>query len=72
MPIDGVYFLYLAGQKIYRHRHIEGYCANIPKGLVSIGFRVGVCPKHTATVDAVTGWGSTSRIVVEEIPPAQI
>lgn len=57
-------------QNIHRHRHIEGYCGNIGKGTVRVGFYVGNC-NYYGNADAASGWNSVSRIVVEEVPPPQ-
>ncbi len=53
-----------------RHRHIEGYCNQIPKGHVRVGFWIGKCERFSLG-NGNTGWGSVSRIVIEEVPPAQ-
>ena len=70
--IEGVYYMWKGKgtQNLHRHRHIEGYCANINKGSVRVGFNVGNC-NHYGNADARTGWNSVSRIVVEEVPPPQ-
>ncbi|XP_078368126.1 collagen triple helix repeat-containing protein 1-like [Oculina patagonica] len=71
MPIDGIFFIYKAsGQQPHRVRHIEGYCENIPKGQVRVGFNVGNC-KGYGNADAMSGWLAVSRIVVEEVPTPQ-
>ena len=57
-------------QNLHRHRHIEGYCNQVPKGHVRVGFWVGKCASYR-NVDARTGWNSVSRIVIEEVPPPQ-
>lgn len=46
----------------------EGYCANAFKGNVNVGLNVGPCGGYTGG-DAHTGWGSVSRITVEEVGP---
>lgn len=69
LTIDGVFYMSI-NQDIHRHRHIEGYCNNIPKGTVRIGFWVGNCQGH-GNADAHSGWNSASRIVIEEVPPQQ-
>lgn len=71
MPIDGI--VYMQGLKTLqplRVRHIEGYCENIPRGEVRVGFNVGNCAGY-GNVDAHSGWNSVSRIVVEEVPAPQ-
>ena len=70
--IEGVYYMWKGKntQNLLRHRHIEGYCGNINKGSVRVGFNVGNCNGY-GNADAHTGWNSVSRIVVEEVPPPQ-
>lgn len=46
----------------------EGYCAKAFKGNVKVGLNVGPCDGYTGG-DARTGWGSVSRITVEEVEP---
>jgi hypothetical protein len=73
LAIDGIFYLSKgAGQhgNLHRHRHIEGYCNKIPKGIVRVGFRVGNC-KGFGNADAHTGWKSISRIAIEEDSPPQ-
>ena len=57
-------------QNLHRHRHIEGYCSQVRKGHVRVGFWVGNCASY-GNADAHTGWKSVSRIVIEEVPPPQ-
>ena len=41
MAIDGVIYMHkVSGEEPLRTRHIEGYCENIPKGRVRVGFHV--------------------------------
>ena len=54
----------------YRHRHIEGYCNQVLKGHIRVGFWIGKCESHSLG-DGSTGWNSMSRIVIEEVPPPQ-
>ncbi|XP_028402252.1 collagen triple helix repeat-containing protein 1-like [Dendronephthya gigantea] len=54
----------------HRHRHIEGYCDQVPKGHVRVGFWIGKCEGRRAG-DGYTGWNAVSRIVIEEVPPPQ-
>jgi len=71
MPIDGVIYMHrVRGEEPLRVRHIEGYCENIPKGRVRVGFNVGNCPRF-GNADAYSHWNSVSRIVVEEVPAPQ-
>ena len=70
MTIEGVVYGYPANDNPLRHRQIEGYCENIPAGQVTIGFNIGKC-NNVAQYDGYTGWNSVSRIMIEEVPPAQ-
>ena len=73
MAIDGIFYMATGASghgNIHRHRHIEGYCHQISKGNVRIGFWVGNC-KGYGNADAHSGWNSVSRIVIEEVPPPQ-
>lgn len=71
MPIDGVVYVGTASEEQpLRVRHIEGYCQNISKGGVRVGINVGNCASH-GDADAMSGWNSVSRIVVEEVPAPQ-
>jgi len=71
MPIAGLVYLQSAnGHQPLRVRHIEGYCENIPRGVVRVGFNVGNCVGYSS-VDAHSGWNSVSRIVIEEVPAPQ-
>ena len=38
LPIDGVVYVVSKSQNPHRVRHIEGYCNNIHKGKVRVGF----------------------------------
>ncbi|KAL9975946.1 hypothetical protein ACROYT_G013169 [Oculina patagonica] len=68
MPIDGIVYMHgVSGLEPLRVRHIEGYCENIPKGQVHVGFNVGNCAGY-GNADAHSGWNAVSRIVVEEVP----
>ncbi|KXJ13864.1 collagen triple helix repeat-containing protein 1 [Exaiptasia diaphana] len=70
LPIDGIFYTRIHND-IHRHRHIEGYCTNIPAGQVRVGFWVGNCKGQGRNADAHSGWNSVSRIVIEEVPPQQ-
>ena len=48
------------------HRSFEEYCVNIPQGAVRVELWVGQCGGRTLG-DAYTGWGSVSRIMIEEV-----
>ena len=70
--IDGAFYMYHGNaQNLFRHRHIEGHCNNIPEGKVQVGFSVGTCLTGHKLADAWTGWHSLVRIFVEEVPKAQ-
>ena len=71
--IDGTFYMQ-TGRKhnLHRHRHIEGHCNNIHKGKVRVGFWVGKCTTGHKSADAQTGWHSTSRIFIEEVPRGSI
>ena len=72
MTIEGLVYSNRQGDNVHRHRQIEGYCENIPAGQLKVAFYVGKCARYSSTTyDAVTGWDSTSRIMIEETPPAQ-
>ena len=68
--IEGVVYVESTQVNPLRHRHIEGYCNQVPKGHVRVGFWIGKCVSERLG-DAVTGWNSMSRIVIEEVPPPQ-
>ena len=54
----------------HEHGHIEGYCDGIPEGNVQVKINVGKCiGTGQALGNAYTGFGSTSRIFVEEVSP---
>ena len=71
LTIEGVVYVRSTTVNPHRVRHIEGYCNNIHKGKVRVGFWVGTCPGFSPNFDAYTGWNSVSRIFVEEVPRAQ-
>ena len=56
---------------IHKHSQIGGYCEGIGKGTVRVGLMVGDCPDFKSGSDAYAGYRSTSRIVIEEVPPPQ-
>ena len=68
--IEGI--VYVASKTVnpHRHRHIEGYCNEVPKGHIRVGFMIGKCEGYNLG-DGYTGLGSMSRIVIEEVPPPQ-
>ena len=58
------------GSNPHRHRHIEGYCDQVPEGEIRVGVWIGQCGSYKLG-DGYSGWNSLSRIVIEEIPPPQ-
>jgi hypothetical protein len=68
--IEGVVYVKSTQVNLHRHRHIEGYCNQAPKGHVRVGFRIGKCASYSLG-NGHTGWNSISRIVIEEVPPPQ-
>ena len=68
--IEGVVYVASTTVNPYRNRHIEGYCNQVPKGHIRVGFWIGKC-ESGGLGDGYTGWRSQSRIVIEEVPPPQ-
>ena len=68
--IEGVVYVKSTTVNPHRPRHIEGYCNELPKGYIRVGFMIGKCEGHSFG-DGSTGWNSMSRIVIEEVPPPQ-
>ena len=56
---------------LLHHRSFEGYCENIPQGAVRVELWVGPCVGGYTLGDAVTGWNSVSRIMIEEVSRPQ-
>ena len=56
---------------LLHHRSFEGYCENIPQGAVRVELWVGQCSSGNTLGDAYTGWGSVSRIMIEEVSRPQ-
>ena len=69
--IEGVLYVQTSQVNPLRHRHIEGYCNQVPKGHVRVGFWIGKCESSHSLGTGGTGWQSMSRIVIEEVPPPQ-
>ena len=69
--IEGVYYAKSTQVNPHHHRHIEGYCDQVSKGHVRVGFWIGRCASGRSLGDGDTGWSSVSRIVIEEVPPSQ-
>ena len=72
MTIDAVVFnSWPSGTPhLLHHRSFEGFCENIPQGVVTVGLWVGQCGSYTLG-DANTGWIGVSRIMIEEVSRAQ-
>ena len=68
--IEGIVYAKSTQVNPQRHRHIEGYCNQIPKGHIRVGFWISKCESGSLG-DGYTGWNSISRIVIEEVPPPQ-
>ena len=68
--IEGLVYVASTQVNLLRPRHIEGYCNQVPKGHIRVGFWIGKCSGYRLG-DGHTGWHSTSRIVIEEVPPPQ-
>ncbi|XP_028402267.1 collagen triple helix repeat-containing protein 1-like isoform X2 [Dendronephthya gigantea] len=69
--IEGIVYVLSTQVNPHRHRHIEGFCDDVHKGHVRVGFWVGKCGGNKPLGSAGTGWNSVSRIVIEEVPPPQ-
>ena len=68
--IEGIAYVASTTVNPFRHRHIEGYCKQVPKGHIRVGFWIGKCEGESLG-EGSTGWNSQSRIVIEEVPPPQ-
>ena len=68
--IEGIVYVHTTHVNPHRHRHIEGYCDQVPKGHVRVGFWIGKCASYTLG-DGNTGFNTVSRIVIEEVQPPQ-
>ena len=70
--IEGVVLVSSTTSNPHRHRHIEGYCNQVPEGHIRVGFWIGKCDhSYYSPGDGDTGWGSQSRIVIKEVPSPQ-
>ena len=58
------------GNNLLHHRSFDGYCENIPQGVVRVELWVGQCSGINLG-DAHTGWRSVSRITIEEVSRSQ-
>ena len=72
MTIDAVVYNYWpsGNPELLHHRSFEGYCENIPQGVVGVELWVGKCSGWTLG-NAHTGWNSVSRIMIEEVSRSQ-
>ena len=68
--IEGIVYVTSSNENPHRHRHIEGYCNQVPKGHIRVGFSISKC-EGTSLGDGYTGWKTMSRIVIEEVPAPQ-
>ena len=68
--IEGIVWVPSTTVDPHRHRHIEGYCNQVPKGHIRVGFWIGKCESNSLG-DGYTGLSSMSRVVIEEVPPPQ-
>ena len=68
--IEGAYYTSGTIVNPHHHRHIEGYCNQVPKGHIRVGFWIGKCEGYSLG-NGDTGWNSMSRIAIEEVPPPQ-
>ena len=68
--IEGVVYVKSTTVNPHRPRHIEGYCNEVPKGHIRVGFWIGKCEGYNLG-DGSAGWNSMSRIVIEEVSPPQ-
>ena len=66
--IEGIVYVGSTTLNPHRHHHIEGYCNQVPKGHVRVGFWIGKCESYSLG-DGYVGYQSLSRVVIEELPP---
>ena len=61
----------VTGLNNHRHGTLDGFCENIPKGRIIVGFSVGNCKYgyENRKGDAFTCWGGVCRLIIEEVPP---
>ena len=55
---------------LLHQRSFEGYLENVPQGAVRVDLWVGKCSGQSLG-NANTGWGSVSRIIIEEVSRPQ-
>ncbi len=73
--IEGVLYTHIlqgSTTDLHHHHHIEGFCTEnaagpIKAGSLKIVFATANCAGYSDN-DGYTGWNSTSRIIVEEVP----
>ena len=73
MTIEAVVYSYwqkLGKPDLAHHRSFEGYCENIPQGTVRVELWVGQCRLY-GLGNALTGWISVSRVMIEEVSSPQ-
>ena len=72
MTIEAVIYSYWPSgiPNLLHHRSLEGFCENLSQGAVRVELWVGKCSGYTLG-DAVTGWNSVSRIMIEEVSRPQ-
>lgn len=72
-PIDAlIYVGRINNLNIHRPSTLDGFCNNIPKGNVTVGLSIGNCKNWSYDEgDAISGWNSVSRLIIEEIPSMQ-
>ena len=69
--IEGIVYAPSTASNPHRHRHIEGYCDQVPKGRIRVGVWIGKCESYSSPGDGNTGWLSMSCTLIEEVPPPQ-
>ena len=69
LPIDSVIFNDWARRlsQNFRSHFFEGYCENLARGTVSVELWVGKNSGYSTLGDALTGWKSVSRIMIEGV-----
>ena len=69
LPIEAVMWIRSSSQDNHLPGAKEGYCINISKGKIRVGINIGNLGK--ANSNGETGWGTVSRLIIEEIPRSQ-
>ncbi len=65
-PVNGSVYINPAGN-YHQHRTITGICEDVPAGQIEVRPFVENCPGYSGP-DCVTGWNSSSFLIVEEGP----